>query len=51
MTYRGGVDEVVVVFPSGRSVTIKSGATVELPPEDAEALNGHPDWSPEEGAK
>lgn len=53
--YVGGVDEIVVAFPTGRKVTVARGDKLEVTDEELAALGS--EWSadapaqrPEEGA-
>ncbi len=44
VTYSGGTDGVVIHFSSGHVVEFPHGVPIEVCPEDAKALSGHPDF-------
>jgi hypothetical protein len=39
VTYKGGIDEVTVLFPSGDRRTVKRGGTLDVLPADAATLS------------
>jgi hypothetical protein len=43
VTYKGGIDEVVVLFPSGDRRVVARGASIEILPTDAATLSPD-DW-------
>jgi len=46
VTYKGGIDEVVVLFPSGDRRVVARGASIEILPTDAATL-APDDWDGE----
>jgi hypothetical protein len=46
VVYSGGLDSVVMHFPSAHVVEFPRGTSVEVCGEDAEVLADHPDFQP-----
>lgn len=45
LTYVGPVDKVTVYLPSGRSIDVTRGETVDLLASEAAVLTDNPDWA------
>jgi hypothetical protein len=48
--YVGGLDAVLVVLPSGRTLEARRGEPVDLLPIEVAALSSNPEWRPASSA-